>query len=75
MGACSGATRRQSDSGPETSVRVHVDVYGVPAPPAHVLEGIASVHVGVIVWAPIPVLVAALNSFVAVGAVVAAGSE
>jgi hypothetical protein len=58
--------------GPLTSENVHVDVYGVRLPIA--LAGIASVHVGVNVWLPMPVLAAALNSFVAVGAVPAAGS-
>jgi hypothetical protein len=41
--------------------------------PAKVLAGTASFHVGVTVWLPIPVFAVALNSLVAVGAVVAAG--
>ncbi len=41
---------------------------------ATALAGIASVKVGVKVWSPMPVLVAAVNSLVAVGAVAAAGS-
>ena len=49
---------------------VHVDVYV----PANVAAGTLSLHVGVTVSFPRPVLIAALNSFVAVGAVVAAGS-
>jgi hypothetical protein len=35
--------------GPLTSVKVQVDVYGEPEPPAHVVDGTASDQVGVIV--------------------------
>jgi hypothetical protein len=49
---------------------VQVDVYV----PAKVLAGTASFHATVTVWLPIPVFAAALKSFVAVGAVTAAGS-
>jgi hypothetical protein len=48
-----------------------VDVYGVPL--ATALAGMASVQVGVNVWLPIPLLAVAEKTFVAVGAVVAAG--
>jgi len=43
-------------------------------PLATALAGIASVHVGVNVWLPMPVFAEASNSLVAVGALVAAGS-
>jgi hypothetical protein len=43
-------------------------------PLATAFAGIARVHVGVNDWSPMPVLAAAENSFVAVGAVVPAGS-
>ena len=42
-------------------------------PLATAFAGIASVHVGVNVWLPMPVFAEALKSFVAVGALVAAG--
>jgi hypothetical protein len=47
-------------------------VYAVPL--ATAFAGTASVHVGVNVWLPMPVFAEALNSFVAVGATVAAGN-
>ena len=49
---------------------VHVELYV----PTAAVAGMASRHVGVTVIAPVPVLVAALDIFVAVGAVAAAGS-
>jgi hypothetical protein len=42
--------------------------------PGDVLAGTARRQVGVTVWLPIPLFAAVLNSFVAVGAVVPAGS-
>jgi hypothetical protein len=47
-------------------------VYAVPL--ATAFAGIASAHVGVNVWLPMPVFAEALKSFVAVGAAVAAGN-
>ena len=43
-------------------------------PLATALAGMASVHVGVNVWLPMPLFAEALKSFVAVGATVAAGN-
>ena len=53
-----------------TNEMVHVDVYV----PANVFAGRFSFQLGVTVWLPIPVFAALLNSFVAVGAVPAAGN-